>query len=40
LPEIKGKGLPQINLNGITDNFSLAEQQLPAEIIGGTPGTI
>jgi len=40
IAEIKGKALPQINLNGrFTDNFSLAEQQLPAEIIGGTPGT-
>jgi outer membrane protein len=40
IAEIKGKGLPQINLNGrFTDNFSLAEQQLPAEIVGGTPGT-
>ncbi len=40
IAEVKGRALPQINLNGrFTDNFSLAEQQLPAEIVGGTPGT-
>ncbi|EIA08524.1 TolC family protein [Flavobacterium frigoris] len=40
IAEIKGQALPQINLNTrLTDNFSLAEQQLPAEIVGGTPGT-
>ena len=38
--EIKGMALPQINASGrFTDNFSLAEQQLPAEIFGGEPGT-
>ena len=40
IAEVKGRALPQINLNGrFTDNFSLAEQQLPAEIVGGTAGT-
>lgn len=40
IAEVKAGALPQINLNGrFTDNFSLAEQQLPAEIVGGTPGT-
>ncbi len=40
IAEVKGRALPQINLNGrFTDNFSLAEQFLPAEIVGGTPGT-
>lgn len=40
IAEIKGKALPQINANSrFTDNYSLAEQQLPAEIVGGTPGT-
>ena len=40
IAEVKGRALPQINLNGrFTDNFSLAEQQWPAEIVGGTPGT-
>lgn len=40
IAEVKGRALPQINGNaGFTDNFSLQEQQLPAEILGGEPGT-
>jgi outer membrane protein TolC len=40
IAEIKGGALPQINMSGrFTDNYSLAEQQLPAEIVGGEPGT-
>lgn len=38
--EVKGSALPQINGNaGFTDNFSLQQQILPAEIFGGEPGT-
>lgn len=40
ISEVKGQALPQINGNaGFTDNFSLQEQRLPAEIFGGEPGT-
>lgn len=40
IDEVKGRALPQINGNaGFTDNFSLQEQQLPAEVFGGEPGT-
>jgi outer membrane protein TolC len=40
ISEVKGRALPQINANaGFTDNFSLQEQILPAEIFGGEPGT-
>jgi outer membrane protein TolC len=38
--EVKGRVLPQVNASGrFSDNFSLAEQQLPSEIVGGIPGT-
>ncbi|MET7030444.1 TolC family protein [Sediminicola luteus] len=37
---VKGQALPQIKGSaGFTDNFSIQEQQLPAEIFGGEPGT-
>ncbi len=40
ISEVKGRALPQINGSaGFTDNFSLQEQILPAEIFGGEPGT-
>jgi len=40
IAEVKGRALPQIDGNaGFTDNFSLQEQILPAEIFGGEPGT-
>jgi len=40
IAEVKGRAFPQISATGgFTDNFSLAEQQLPAEIVGGEPGT-
>lgn len=40
IQEVRGRALPQINGSaGFTDNYSLAEQQLPAEIVGGEPGT-
>jgi len=40
IAEVKGGAFPQISASGgFTDNFSLAEQQLPAEIVGGEPGT-
>ncbi|MDT0651390.1 TolC family protein [Autumnicola edwardsiae] len=40
IQEVKGRALPQINGSAqFTDNYSLAEQQLPAEIVGGEPGT-
>ncbi|WP_445738054.1 TolC family protein [Mariniflexile sp.] len=40
IAEVKGRALPQISATGgFTDNFSLAEQQLPAELVGGEPGT-
>jgi len=40
IAEVKGRALPQINGSaGFTDNFSLQEQILPAEIFGGEPGT-
>ncbi|SFZ93636.1 Outer membrane efflux protein [Flaviramulus basaltis] len=40
ISEVKGRALPQINGSaGFTDNFSLQEQQLPAEVFGGEPGT-
>lgn len=40
IDEIKGRALPQINGSaGFSDNFSLQEQVLPAEIFGGEPGT-
>ena len=40
IAEVKGQALPQINGSaGFTDNFSLQEQRLPAEIFGGEPGT-
>tara|TARA_R110002049_G_scaffold234642_1_gene407892 strand:+ start:1337 stop:1732 length:396 start_codon:yes stop_codon:yes gene_type:complete len=40
IAEVKGRALPQISANaGFTDNFSLQEQQLPAEFFGGEPGT-
>tara|TARA_R110001606_G_scaffold198133_1_gene345668 strand:- start:7367 stop:8815 length:1449 start_codon:yes stop_codon:yes gene_type:complete len=40
ISEVKGRALPQISANaGFTDNFSLQEQILPAEIFGGEPGT-
>ncbi|MEP2057485.1 MAG: TolC family protein [Maribacter litoralis] len=40
IAEVKGRTLPQINGNaGFIDNFSLQEQQLPAEVFGGEPGT-
>lgn len=40
IQQIKGRALPQINGSAqLTDNYSLAEQQLPAEIVGGEPGT-
>jgi outer membrane protein TolC len=40
IAEVKGRALPQITGSaGFTDNFSLQEQILPAEIFGGEPGT-
>ena len=40
IAEVKGRALPQINGSaGFSDNFSLQEQILPAEIFGGEPGT-
>ena len=40
IAEVKGQALPQISATGgFSDNFSLAEQQLPAEVFGGEPGT-
>ncbi|CAH8285675.1 outer membrane protein TolC [Mariniflexile fucanivorans] len=40
IAEVKAAAFPQISATGgFTDNFSLAEQQLPAEIVGGEPGT-
>ncbi|MBN7817682.1 TolC family protein [Algoriphagus pacificus] len=40
IAEVKGQVLPQINSSaGFSDNFSLQQQQLPAEIFGGEPGT-
>lgn len=40
IAEVKGRALPQINgTAGFTDNFSLQQQQLPAEFFGGEPGT-
>lgn len=40
IAEVKGRALPQIKGSaGFTDNFSLQEQQLPAEVFGGEPGT-
>lgn len=40
IAEVKGGALPQITASGgFSDNFSLAEQQLPAEVFGGEPGT-
>ncbi|RIA09743.1 outer membrane protein TolC [Flavobacteriaceae bacterium MAR_2010_72] len=40
IAEVKGRALPQISGKaGFTDNFSLQEQQLPAEVFGGEPGT-
>jgi outer membrane protein TolC len=40
IAEVKGRAFPQISASGgFTDNFSLAEQQLPAEVFGGEPGT-
>ncbi|WP_158976952.1 TolC family protein [Cellulophaga sp. L1A9] len=40
IAEVKGRALPQISATGgFSDNFSLAEQQLPAEVFGGEPGT-
>ena len=40
IKEIKGGALPQINANGrYSNNFALAEQLLPGEIVGGEPGT-
>ena len=40
IAQVKGRALPQINANGrFTDNYSLAEQLLPAEVFGGEPGT-
>ena len=40
IAEVKGGAFPQISATGgFMDNFSLAEQQLPAEIVGGEPGT-
>ena len=40
IAEIKGRALPQIDgTAGFSDNFSLQEQILPAEIFGGEPGT-
>lgn len=40
IAEVKGGALPQISATGgFTDNFSLATQQLPAELLGGKPGT-
>tara|TARA_R110002051_G_scaffold280349_1_gene341946 strand:+ start:1031 stop:2368 length:1338 start_codon:yes stop_codon:yes gene_type:complete len=40
IAEVKGRAFPQITASGgFSDNFSLAEQQLPAEVFGGEPGT-
>lgn len=40
IAEVKGGAFPQISASGgFTDNFSLATQQLPAEVFGGEPGT-
>lgn len=40
IAEVKSRALPQINGSaGFIDNFSLQEQQLPAEVFGGEPGT-
>lgn len=40
IAEVKGRALPQVTGNaGFSDNFSLQEQRLPAEIFGGEPGT-
>lgn len=40
IAEVKGKAFPQISASGgFSDNFSLAEQQLPGEVFGGEPGT-
>ena len=40
IAEVKGRALPQINVNGqFSDNYSLQQQLLPAEIFGGEPGT-
>jgi len=40
ISEVKGRALPQVNVNGqFSDNYSLQQQLLPAEIFGGEPGT-
>ena len=40
IKEVKGGALPQISANGrYSNNFALAEQLLPGEIVGGEPGT-
>ncbi len=38
--EVRGRGLPQINISGsFTDNLKLPVSLLPAEFFGGEPGT-
>ncbi|MEQ9442886.1 MAG: TolC family protein [Cyclobacteriaceae bacterium] len=40
IKEVRGSALPQVSGNGrFTDNYSLAQQLLPAEVFGGEPGT-